>query len=250
MKKSVLLSISFLFVVFFTNAQTPQGGDGQHFKRPMKDSSFRHDHPGMQNNSFQGNHFAQDGFNQGFRQKRKMMGMLAALHPSAEQIKQGLAINEDFHQQLAALQKNDKISLGEYKTKLAALHKDRKTKLLALLTDKQKEQLAQHKKNAEINAQVRNVAHLERLKLTLGLSDAQMSSIKVKQVEMRSKVKAIHENDALLPEQKKEELKSLMAQRKDFIKSVLTPEQQVKADSLIKNRRSKWNMYDHNRFSK
>ncbi len=246
MKKSILLSSCLFAMICFVNAQNAPNNNGPHpGMRMMKDSSFRKDHPGMPENFTQGNRFPRGKFNQGFPQKGRM-GMLAALHPSPEQIKQGKAINEDFHKQLADLQKNDKISLGEYKTKLAALHKDRKTKLLALLTDKQKEQIAQHKKNAEINTQVRNVALLERMKLTLGLSDEQITKIKAGQKTFHTKIKAIRENDALLPEQKKEEVKDLMVQRKDFVKGLLTADQQLKADSLRKNFRGRWNMNDHN----
>jgi len=233
-------------MICIVNAQNAPNNNGQHpGMRVMKDSSFRKDHPGMPGNFAQDNRFQGGKFNQGFPGKGRM-GMLAALHPSPEQITKGKAIIEDFHKQLAELQKNDKISLGEYKTKLAALQKDRKTKLLALLTDKQKEQIAQRKKNTEINAQVRNVAFLERMKLTLGLSEDQVTKIKAGQTSFKSKIKAIRENDNLLPEQKKEELKTLMAQRKDFVKALLTPDQQSKADSLRKNFRGRWNMNDHN----
>ena len=248
MKKLVLLGVSMFSIICFVNAQNNQNNDAQHYRKPMKDSSFQKKHFEMQDNSF-----AQEKFNKGFKQQRKM-GILKGLHLTPDQLKQAKTINDDFHKQLASLQGNDKISLGDYKSKLAAIHKDRKTKLLAVLNDKQKEQIAQHKKNAEINAQVKNAARLERLKLTLGLSEEQLSKIKTKQTELHSKIKAIHENDALLPEQKKEELKSLMAQRKDFIKTILTPEQQTKADSLRKNFRgnfkSRWNVTEHPPVSK
>ena len=119
-----------------------------------------------------------------------------------------------------------------------------------MLTDKQKEQMAQHKKNTEINAQVRNVARLERMKLTLGLSEDQVAKIKAGQTNFHSKIKAIRENDSLLPQQKKEEVKSLMVQRKDFIKTLLTTDQQSKADSLRKKVKGRWNMNDHGPFAK
>lgn len=257
MKKLILLSLSILAWICFVNAQPPQDNKAQNFRRPMNDSGmhrfqpkgqgmqgFQQNRPGMQRNQFGGNQFAKGNFNQRFQQRRK--GMIAGLHLTPDQMKQGKTINEDFRKQVATLQKNDKISLGEYKTRLAALRKDHKTKLQGLLTDQQKDQIAEHRKNAEINAQVKAVARLERIKLTLGLSDDQVAKIKSNQSALRSKLKALRENDAMLPEQKKEELKSLMEQRKDVVKSVLTPEQQSKADSLIKNFkgnfRGGWNM--------
>ena len=117
---------------------------------------------------------------------------------------------------------------------------------MALLNDRQKNQIAQQKKNQEINAKVKQAGMLERMKLTLGLSDDQIAKIKTAQASLQSKRKAIRENDNLLPEQKKEQLKSLMKERKDIAKSILTPEQQTKADSMMKNRRGgnwgeRWN---------
>ncbi len=242
MKKLILLSLSVLLWICFVNAQTPQNNNAQNGYRPMADSGFHRfqangqmakkfqpNQPGMQQHQGGKGNFAQR-----LQQKRRKE-MIAGMHLSPDQMKQGKVINEDFRKQAAALQKNDKISLGEYKTKLAALHKDHKTKLQSLLTDQQKDQIAQRKKNAEINAQVKSVAHLERMKLTLGLSEDQVAKIKANQSELHSKLKALHENETMLPEQKREALKSLMEQRKDVVKSVLTPEQQTKADSLKKS---------------
>jgi hypothetical protein len=82
------------------------------------------------------------------------------------------------------------------------------------------------------------------MKLTLGLSDDQLTKIKSNQAALHNKIKSIHENESLLPEQKKEQMKSLMEQQKDIVKSVLTPEQQSKADSLRKSfnfRGGNWN---------
>ena len=241
MKKILLSGISILAWMVFVNAQTNQNNNGITPKRLMTDNTRRMPPPngfrpgGPRANQW-GNQFGRNGLAKGGKMGGRM-GMLARLHPTPEQIKQGKAINQEYKKQLADLQKNDKISLGEYKTKLATLKKDRKNKLMALLNDRQKNQIAQQKKNQEINAKVKQAGMLERMKLTLGLSDDQIAKIKTAQASLQSKRKAIRENDNLLPEQKKEQLKSLMKERKDIAKSILTPEQQTKADSMMKNRR-------------
>lgn len=226
MKKLILVSSCIFACVCFANAQPPKNKNAGNFNKPSYNCPFKHQP--MQNR-----------FSQNHPLLKKRMGMMAGLQLSTDQIKQSKTINEDFHNQVAALQKNDKISLGEYKTKMAALQNDRKTKLEALLTDAQKNTIAQRKQNAMINAQVRSTARLERMKLTLGLSDDQVAKIKAHQTEMHTKMQAIHQDFNLLPEQKKEELNSLMAQRGEFLKSVLTPEQLSKADSLRKNFRGR-----------
>jgi hypothetical protein len=167
--------------------------------------------------------------------KQKMMQAARQINFTKEQREQLKSINENYHTQLAQLEKNDKITLGEYKSKLAALKKEHKEKTQAILTAEQKNKIAAHKKNAEINAKVNATARLERMKLTLGLNEDQVAKLKTQQKDLQEKMKAIRENETLLPEQKKEQLKALAAQQKESFKSVLTADQQSKLDSMRKN---------------
>ena len=250
MKRILLFALSIALWMGFVNAQDAQNNNAQNFHRQGRDSSFNRSHangfkPGAPGDQMRrpGNvQFAQR-FNK--QQPQRKAGGMARLRLTPDQMKQSKAINDEYRNQVADLQKKDKISLGEYKSQLAALHKDHKAKLQSILTDEQKNKIAEAKKNAEINAKVMGVARMERLKLTLGLSDDQVAKIKSNQEALHNKIKAIHENEALLPEQKKEQLKSIMEQRKDIVKSVLTPEQQTKAESLRKNMmNNKWKRND------
>ncbi len=269
--KRILLSGLFVTLwACFVNAQPPQDNansyghkdsslhrfhpNGNFHKPGGRDSSFRHFQanrfrpggPGFKGNQFHQGAFAgrfnKGAFNKGMQQRR--MGMMARVHLTPDQLKQSKSINEAYHQQVAELQKKDKISLGTYKSQLAALNKEHKAKLEAVLTEEQRNRIAQGKKQVQINAQVRSAANLERMKLTLGLSEDQVTQIKSNREDLHKKIQAIHENEALLPEEKKAQLKSLLEQQKDIVKSVLTPEQQSKADSLRKNfnfRGGNWN---------
>ncbi len=147
------------------------------------------------------------------------------LHYSPEQQKQLQAINKEYRAKQQDLFANDKMSLGEYKSKLLALQKEKKSRTQDLLTAEQKEKLAQWKKQAAENAQVRAAAHLERMKIRLKLSDEQAATLKSRQADLHAKMQSIRENDNLLPRQKMEEIKALFAQREGALKSVLTPEQ-------------------------
>jgi Spy/CpxP family protein refolding chaperone len=158
-----------------------------------------------------------------------------------EQRKQVMAINNDYRKQTADLFKKDNITLREYKAGLIALQKQKKSKLEALLTQQQKDQLAARKARSAENAQVMAAARMERLKLRLSLSDDQVAKLKAGQESLRARIKAIHENDDLLPQQKMEQLKDLASQREDNLKSVLTPEQLAKFQEMHKNRQgSSW----------
>jgi hypothetical protein len=160
----------------------------------------------------------------------------ARIHYTPEQRKQVAAINKDYRQKAEDLYKKDNSTLREYKAGLLALQKEKKTKLEGLLTQKQKDEMAARRKRRTENMQVMAVARMERLKLHLGLSDDQVAKIKAGQESLRNQVKAIHENDNLLPQQKMEQMKALMAKRNDTYKAVLTPEQYSQFEKMSHGR--------------
>lgn len=158
------------------------------------------------------------------------------IHYTPEQRQQVAAINNEYRQKSADLYKKDNITLKEYKSSLLALQKDKKTKMEALLTPRQKEEMAARRKRISENRQVMAAAHIERLKLRLNLSDDQVAKIKAGQESLRAEAKAIHENDNLLPQEKREQMRSLMAKRNDTFKAVLTPEQYSQYEKMSQHR--------------
>jgi Spy/CpxP family protein refolding chaperone len=154
------------------------------------------------------------------------------IHYTPEQRQQLMAINKDFKQRSAALFAQDNITLKQYKAGLIALQKDKKAKLAALLTPQQKNEMAEHRKKMTENAQVMAVARLERLRLHLNLTDDQVAKLKAGQETIRNQAKVIHDNDNLLPQEKREQVKALFAKRNDTYKSVLTPEQYTQFEKM------------------
>jgi len=154
------------------------------------------------------------------------------IHYTPEQRKQIRDINTDYRNKAADLFKNDNLTLRQYKAGLIALQKDKKSKMQALLTQQQKDQIAKGKERAAENRQVMAAARMERLKIRLGLSDQQVATLKSKEEAMHAQLQAIHENDDLLPQQKMEQFKDVMSKRKDIIRSVLTPDQLTKFNSM------------------
>jgi len=158
------------------------------------------------------------------------------VHYTPEQRQQVAAINKEYRQKSADLFKKDNITLKEYKAGLLSLQKERKTKMEALLTPRQKEEIAARRKRMAEGQQVMAAAHMERLKLRLNLSDDQVTKIKAGQESLRAQVKAIHENDNLLPQEKMEQMKTLMARRNETFKAVLTPEQYSQYEKMSQHR--------------
>jgi Spy/CpxP family protein refolding chaperone len=181
-----------------------------------------------------------DGGREGFRSFRHggdMRDGAQHIRYTPEQRRQMRDINMDYHKKAADLFNNDNLTLRQYKAGLIALQKEKKGKLKALLTPEQTQQLAKRKQHATENAQVMAAARMERLKIRLGLNDQQVATLKTKEEALRAQGKAIHENDDLLPRQKMEQFKELMAKRKEIIKSVLTPDQLTKFSEMESARR-------------
>ena len=143
-----------------------------------------------------------------------------------------MAIDKEYRQKAQDLYKKDNSTLKEYKAGLVALQKEKKGQLEGLLTQQQKDERAARVKRMGENAQVMAVARMERLKLRLNLSDDQVAKIKAGEANLHSQMKAIHENDNLLPQQKMEQMRELMSKNKDVVKSVLTADQQAQFEKM------------------
>jgi hypothetical protein len=237
--KKALLFTGALFLGWAANAQTSASGgnmssDTTHRSGMHRVWNGRAGQAGFRHNGFGGpggKDWAHRGGRDGFR------GRGPRIRYTPEQRQQVMAINKDYHQKAEDLYKKDNITLKEYKTGLVALQQERKGKLEALLTQQQKDERTARMKRMSENVQVMQAAHLERLKLRLDLSDDQVAKIKAGVENSRSQLKALHENDNLLPQQKREQMKDLMAKQKEAIKSVLTPEQLGKFEEMSRHRR-------------
>jgi len=233
MKKLITLSASLLFIVCFATAQKQPGdstrwhgaqGRGGMHQGPGGPGGFQHGRPGQ---GFQGKG--------GFMAHRGGFGGQRGIRLTDDQRKQMKTINDSYHKQLVTLQGNDKISLGEYKSQLAALHKSHEAQVQGIYTSEQKSKMAAAKNERDINMKAMGAARMEKMKLQLGLSDDQVTKIKTQQTKMQSQLKALHENSDLLPEQKRAQMQTLFAQQKDQFKAVLTPDQASKLDSMQKH---------------
>jgi hypothetical protein len=210
-----------------------RGGDGQGWGRSQDGWASRGDHHrGFGRRSGDGHRgfgHGQHGFGRGQRGGWAHSG---GIRYTPDQRKQLMTINKEYKQKSEALFAQDNITLKQYKAGLIALQKDKKTKLAALLTPQQKNEMAERRKRMTENAQVMEVARLERLRLHLNLTDDQVAKLKAGQETIHNQAKVIHENDNLLPQEKREQMKAIFAKRNDTYKSVLTPEQYTEFEKM------------------
>ncbi len=147
-----------------------------------------------------------------------------------------MSINKDYKQKSGDLFKQDNLTLKQYKAGLIALQKEKKSKIEGLLTPLQKDEVTLQHKKREDEGQLRADEQLEHLHQALKLTDDQVAKIKAGQENLRSQFKAIHENDNLLPQDKRDQMKSLMAKRNDTYKAVLTPDQYTQFEQMSHHR--------------
>jgi hypothetical protein len=240
MKKILIFSALLIGGGLAAKAQTtdtkPAAGQDTAHHHPMH-RNWAQGHPGQGGNAGhsawgnkpgEGHGFAQRGFQRGSGFHRPGFGGFAPVRYTPEQRKQLVAINTEFKRKQEDLYKQDNLTLGAYKAQLLALQKDKKSRTAGLLTADQKQQVDKWKQRASDNAQVMAAARLERLKLNLQLSDDQEAKIKTQEASFREQLLAIRDNDGLLPDQKRDQMKALFAKQKDAMASVLTTDQQAK----------------------
>lgn len=135
---------------------------------------------------------------------------------------------ENFRKQMEDLKKNDNITVKEWKSRMENLRKEQKSKMESILTTDQKAQLQKMKSDRIAMHEVDAKARAEKMKIHLGLTDEQAAKIEKNRIEMSGKMKAIRENKSLSDEKKREEMRELMKNQRENMKSVLTEEQQKK----------------------
>jgi Spy/CpxP family protein refolding chaperone len=150
-----------------------------------------------------------------------------------EQRTQLMSINKEYRQKRADLYKQDNLTLKQYKASLLALEKEKKARVQGIFTQQQKDEVAANRKKREENHLVREAAYMERLKLHLNLTDDQIAKIKTANEGMRAQAKAIHENDNLLPDEKREQMQTLMSKRNENFKTILTPDQYTQFQTMM-----------------
>jgi len=158
---------------------------------------------------------------------RKHHGKMAMQHLnlSEEQKKQFRSANEDFRKKMQELQKNDNITVKEWKAKKAELARQHKETMQNLLTKEQKDRIKKQREERMAMAKVDARARQEKMKIRLGLTDQQTEQLNRNRQDLQKKLKAIHENDKLNMEEKKEQSRKLMKENKEKMKSLLTEDQ-------------------------
>jgi len=172
----------------------------------------------------------------GMKKKHRHGMAMQKLNLSEDQKAKLKTINADFKSQMQTLNKQDQLTVKDWKAKKATLRTEHKSKIEALLTKEQKDQLAKMKENRKMKGEKMGEKRMEMMKQHLGLSETQSAKIKELNSSFREKAKAIHDNQSLAKDQKKEQLTALRKENHEKMKSILTAEQLKKAEDMKKMR--------------
>lgn len=144
-------------------------------------------------------------------------------------------VQAEYRNQMDELKKNDKITVAEAKEKRAAIARNHRNKVDNILTEKQKNQLNESRKNMHTKRGDRKGKESATAKLNL--TEAQSAKMKTLNEGFRSKAKEIKENNTLDSTARKERLMTLRKEHQQEISSILTPEQAAKMKELRSSRK-------------
>lgn len=221
MKKYLIALSAFTIIAVAANAQST---DNSTTTSPNQPGSRMHGHhPGHSMNRHKGN-----------------LMMMRDIQLTDAQKQQAKALNEDYHIKVKNLEKDDNITLKDYRAKKANLEQERKSKFQALLTPEQKDKIAQDRKARSEKMKMMAQKRLEKIKTDLNLTDEQVAKMQEERKTSMEQMQAIKENSSLSEDQKREQLKDVHKSMHDSMNSILTADQIKKRDEMRSNRMNEW----------
>jgi Spy/CpxP family protein refolding chaperone len=180
-------------------------------------------------------------------------GAFQKLNLTEAQKTQFKAIHEQERAEMKALRESKQGT--EWKTQMQQVHQKYQPQYEALLTPEQRTQFSQMQAQRG-NGQWQGRGHKDgdfqqggqgkqggfgrrgEMAKDLNLSDAQKTQMQQLMTQMRPKMESIRSNTSLSEDQKRAQMQELRKGQMEQMKSILTPEQQQKMQSMRKDRRN------------
>lgn len=190
---------------------------------------------------------------QGHKKERKMA--FDNLNLSEDQKARLKTVREDYKKQSADLKNNTQLSADEKQKRRKELHQQFRSQSDAILTPAQKDQLANNKaewkekskagkkewkKDSRAgNNKRKGMQRGQDFQKELGLSTEQQQKMEQLRNDFRNKFSSLRSDNSLTEDEKKERMQVMRKQQQDQMKSILTPEQIQKMESLRQQRNKK-----------
>jgi Spy/CpxP family protein refolding chaperone len=171
--------------------------------------------------------------------KQQKQHAMQQLNLSEDQKKQAAAMKQEYRAKMQELNKNENITVKEYRDMKEPLRKEQKNRMQGMLTAEQKQKMEQLKQDKKARHEAHFARQLDKMKTKLQLTESQVAKIKADREAMKTRVKGIKENQGLDRVQRKEQLMALKNERKAQMDNILTAEQKEKLKEMKKNRHGK-----------
>lgn len=178
------------------------------------------------------------------RENRLGKEKIAELNLTDSQKEQMKAEKDVLKKKLEELRGNTGMSTEDMKKNRLEIMKTHKEAVKSILSPEQQEKVKEMRK--ERNAEGSKVSgegrgkkmkeRVEEIKQELNLSEEQSTKMKTLNEKLKANMKRIRDNSSLSQEQKKEQVKSLMANHKSSVDAILTAEQKTKMDAIRKEK--------------
>lgn len=166
--------------------------------------------------------------------KNERSEMFRGLDLTVEQKEKMKSIRESSHASMEKL-RAEKLTADQFAAKRKAIREDEKKQIEGILTPEQKQKMQTRLsqiKGKELNG--KEGMNMKGKYASLNLTDKQKADLQANRKDFKEKSLAIKNNAALTDEQKREDLKKLKEQKKESMKTILTPEQQKKVSTFRK----------------
>ena len=186
---------------------------------------------------------------QGHKKEHKMA--FDDLNLSADQKARWQSVREDYKKQSADLKNNTQLSTEEKQKRRKELHQQFRSHTDAILTPDQKDQLATNKtewkeknKDGKRDGQARGskgkgMKRGQDFQKELGLSSDQQQKMEQLRSDFRNRFSSLRNDNSLTKDEKKIKMQDMRKQQQEQMKSILTPEQIQKMESLRQERKKK-----------
>ena len=170
------------------------------------------------------------------RQKHNHGKMARSLNFSEDQKKQAKLYKDDAKKKMQELNKNESITVKEFRDRKEMIRKERRSKMQGLLTVEQKTKMALLNADQQKKREEHFTRHLNKMRSALTLTDAQVAQLKSQREKIRLQSRSIRDNGALTREQRKIQMGALREDLRAQRKNIFTPEQLKKMEEMRKNR--------------
>lgn len=176
-------------------------------------------------------------FHHGKHMNKKHHGV--ELNLSAEQKEQAKSYRKEFKDKMDKLNKNDQMTVKDFRAQRDAIMREQKEKMSNLLTAEQKQKMKESRQKMAEAKKAKMQKHFDKMSEKLALTGEQKSQFKSQHEATRQQMKSLKENQSYTREQKKQMMHELKKKNHESFMAGLTETQKKQLEEMKKNKKNK-----------